>query len=109
MSTELTPFTYGALDRNVKRASREIARTNALGQIRMNSVDSEADVASAKVDAYSAATGQTLVSVAKVAQAEQALVAQVPLASGRLAFIAERHALAVGEILDHLQSRLRRV
>jgi hypothetical protein len=109
MSTELTPFNFAPLDRNVKRASREISRTNAVGQVRMNSVDSEAEVAGAKVDAYSMTTGQALVSVAKVAQTEQALVTQVPLASGRLAFIAERHALAVGEILDHLQSRLRRV
>src|SRR5579884_3498795 len=101
MSSELIPFLSSGLDRNVKRAVREISRTNAVGQVRMNSVDSEADVAGAKVDAYSASTGQALVSVAKVAQAEQALVTQVPMASGRLAFIAERHALAVGEILDH--------
>jgi hypothetical protein len=110
MSYELNPYTGGgAMVRDVRRTSRAISRVNGNGQIRQTQVDVETDLALGKIDSITASTGQALGSVAKVAQAEAALALQAPLASGRLAYLAERHLFAAGEVLDQLTSRLRRI
>ena len=108
MSYDITRWEAGGLDRDHRRTSRVISRVASGGQIRQAQVEVEADVTAAKIDAITGATGLGLGAVAKVAQAEQALMQNFPTASGRLAFIAERHMLAVGDVLDELHYQVRR-
>lgn len=106
MSNELTQFTGGLVARD-SRTGRALSRINASGQLRQATVDVEADVTMAKLEAITAVTGQALGAVARVAQAETALAQNFPGASGRLAFIAQQHMLAAGEVLNELRYRVR--
>lgn len=108
MSAGLVPYAGGALTRDARRTGRQIQRAQSVGQLRQAVIDVETDIAIARVEAVTAATGQAMGSVARVAQAELALVQQFPQASGRVAFIAERHMLALGDIVDGLCRQVRR-
>jgi hypothetical protein len=109
MSFDMTPYVGGgAIVRDVRRTNRVVSRVQSGSQIRQASVDAETEVALAKIDSITATTGQALGAVAKVAQAETALAQNFPGASGRLAFIAERHMLHVSDAVDGLQTKLRR-
>ncbi len=107
MSYDLTPFVQGVLAGDARRTGRTLSRINASGPLRQATVDVEADVSFAKLEAVTALTGHALSAVARVAQAEAALALTVPAASGRLAFIAEHHMLAAAEVLDELRYRVR--
>lgn len=108
MSYDLTPYAGGPLLRDARRTTRAISRVNSGGQIRQAQVDVETDVAICKIESITIATGQALGAVARVAQAETAMAQNFPGASGRLAFIAERHMLHVSDVVDDLQRTLRR-
>lgn len=108
MPYDISLFEGGALARDRRRVGREISRTQSTGLVRQSAIDVETDIAIGKIDAITATTGQALGAVAKVAQAETALAQNFPGASGRLAFIAERHMLYVGDAVDELHNRLRR-
>ena len=107
MSYELAPLTGGLPARDARRSGRALSRVQASGQIRQAVIDVEADVTMAKLEAITTTTGHALASVARVAQAETALALNFPGASGRLAFIADQHMLAVGEVLNELRYRVR--
>jgi len=108
MTNDLAMYGGGSR-REVRTVSRAVARAEARGLLRQTTLDQEVALANLKIDALTTATGQALGAVAKVAQAETALVQNFPGASGRLAFISERHMLAVGDVLDDLQYKLRRL
>lgn len=94
--------------RDIRRASRAISKHQAVGQIRVSSVDTETDVALAKVDALTQATGYGMSAVSRVAQAQTHLEQLSPQASARLNFLADDHVLAVSDVLADLRRDLRR-
>jgi hypothetical protein len=108
VSYDIDLFEGRGLARDARRTGRQISRVRSGGEIRKAAVDVETDVTLDKIDAITATTGQALGSVAKVAQAETALAQNFPGASGRLAFIAERHMLHVSDVLDDFQTKVRR-
>ena len=107
--SELIPFTQPAgLSRDTRRSARAITRSRATTQVRMSVINDEADVAFEKVEALTTATGAAMSSVTRVAQAQRQLEGLAPEASGRLAFLADAHLLAVGDSLQDLRRQLRR-
>jgi hypothetical protein len=97
------------MSREVSRIqSREVSRSQSRGLVRQVEIDTEADVALAKIDAITGGTGYGLGAVAKVGQLEGSLAEMMPGVQGRLNFLANRHVLGVGEILDDLQTKVRR-
>jgi len=54
------------------------------------------------------ATGAAMQAVVRVAQAQKHLEQLAPEASGRLAFLADDHMLAMAEVLADLRRELRR-
>jgi hypothetical protein len=109
MSGDLIPYLPGGgLDRDARRAGRQISRVRAHAVVRQTAIDAETDVAIAKVDAVTAASGHSLGAVVRVAQARRQLELIAPEAAGDLAFIAARHAMVVGDVLEDLARELRR-
>lgn len=107
--SDLAPYTGGVVSRDARRAGREISRGRLGTQIRMASVDDATDVALAKVENLTMATGSAMQSVARVAAAQRQLEQMVPEVSGRLAFLAEDHLLGCGELLSDLRRDMHRV
>jgi hypothetical protein len=108
MSYEVIPYVDGFGSRDARRSARAMNQIAIRGQVRQAEVDVETDIALGKIHSITATTGQGLGAVAQVAQAETALVQHFPAASGRLAFIAERHMFHVSDAIDDLQWKLRR-
>ena len=109
MSKELSLFDPNAgAFRDARRASRAISRYSAAGHVRTVTVDLESDVAVAKVDAITSTTGQAMSAVVRVAQAQKQLEQLASETSGRLAFLADAHAMAVSDLLADLRRELRR-
>jgi hypothetical protein len=106
--SELIPYNEGAVTRDVRRAGRAISRSRSVNQVRMARVDDEADVAVEKVEALTSATGAAMGAVTRVAQAQKQLETLSPEVTGRLAFLADSHLLAVGDSLQDLRRQLRR-
>jgi hypothetical protein len=96
-----------ALSRDSRRTGRAISRVHAESQVRQAVIDAEVDVTVAKIDAVTTSTGHGLTSVARIAQAETVLAQNFPGATGRLAFLAERHMLAASDMVDDLACRVR--
>jgi hypothetical protein len=110
MSGELIPFIGGSspLLRDSRRAARQISRYEAQSQMRIASTDTETDVSIAKVDSATAVTGSAMMSVTRVEVAIKSLETQAPGVSGRLAMLADMHALNVAEVMADHQRILRR-
>ena len=109
MTNELTTYDGGfPVSRDVRRAGRAISRYRSGGQVRQARVDVDTDVALAKADALTAATGSAMGSVVRVAQAQRHLELLAPEAAGRLAYLADDHMLGMGEILADLRRDVRR-
>jgi len=106
--SDLIPYTEHGVSRDVRRASRAISRYQSGGQVRLATVDTETDVAMAKVDALTSATGSAMGSVVRVAQAQRHLEQLAPEASGRLAFLADDHMIGMGDVMSDLRRNLRR-
>lgn len=108
--SDLIPYSPGGdlLGTDVRRAARAVSRYQACGQVRVAKVDTDTDVAIAKGHAYTQATGNAASNVIRVAQAVKTLEQLAPEASGRLAMLADDHALAMAEILADLRRDLRR-
>jgi hypothetical protein len=98
----------GLASGDARRASRAISRHQAGAQVRTTRVDADTDVTMAKIDATTAATGQGMAAVTKVAQLQAQLELMAPAVSGRLTYLADQHMFAVGESLSDLQRDLRR-
>ena len=109
MSQELSPYipTTGSL-RDARRVSRAISRYQFGGQVRTGQVDVDTDVALTKVEALTATTGAAMGGVVRVAQAQKTLEQLAPETSGRLAFLADSHAMAMSDLLADLRRDLRR-
>jgi hypothetical protein len=108
MSGEIIPYPGSGLTRDARRASRTISRYQSCAQVRVARVDIETDVAIAKVDALTTATGTAMGSVVRVAQAQRQLEQLAPEAAGRLAFLADDHMLSMGDAMQDLRRELRR-
>lgn len=108
MSGELTRFEHnGGLVRDARRAGRSVSKYQAGGLVRTTTVDVDTDVALAKVDALTAATGQAMGAVVRIAQAQKHLELLAPEAFGRSAFLADDHLLAISGTLTDLRRSLR--
>lgn len=102
---------YGSsslLPSDARRAGRAISRYQSGGQVRLARVDTDTDVAIGKEEALTAATGSAMGNVVRVAQAQRQLEQLAPEASGRLAMLADDHALTMAEIISDLRRELRR-
>ncbi|MFL6099495.1 MAG: hypothetical protein ACJ71T_06035 [Actinomycetales bacterium] len=109
MSAELTPYVGGALMRDARRAGREISRGRLGAQIRTSQVDNATDVAVAKIENLTMATGNAMQQVTRVAQAQRQLEQLAPEATGRLTYLADDHVLGCAELVADLRRDLRRV
>ena len=111
--TDIQPYSFNnGLSRDARRAGRVISRHQSGGQVRTVVVDVNTDVTMAKVEALTAATGSAMTNVVRVAQAQHQLELLAPDAAGRLAYLAylaETHALAMGDLMQDLRRDLRRV
>ncbi|WP_027861740.1 hypothetical protein [Marmoricola sp. URHB0036] len=105
--SELIPYSERGLSRDSRRAGRAITRSRSVTQMRMAHVDDETDVTMQKVEALTSATGLAMSAVTRVAQAQKHLELQTPEVSGRLAFLADAHLLAMGDTLQDLRRQLR--
>ena len=109
MSNDLTPYVGGdLLPRDGRRAARTISRYQAQTQVRVAGVDQETDTTLAKVESSTAVSGQAMASVVRVAQLHKQLETLAPEASGRLAMLADGHAISMVEIVSDHQRYLRR-
>ncbi len=109
MSYEVSPYRGSDLAmRDGHRAGRAISRHRAGALVRVSGTDADADVAQAKIDNITMATGTAMSSVVRVAQAQRHLEQLAPEASGSLAYLASDHLLGVGEVLADLRRDLRR-
>lgn len=108
--SDIQPYNFnGGLTRDARRAGRAISRHQSGGQVRTAVTDVETDVAMAKVEALTAATGSAMTNVVRVSQAQHQLELLAPDAASRLAYLAETHALAMGDLMQDLRRDLRRV
>lgn len=82
-----------------RQAGRELGRINAGTSLSVARIDAAAQRREAVADGVTAVTARALQAVAAVSQAEQQLALTVPHASGRLAAIADAHALAMTAIV----------
>lgn len=99
----------GALSRDARQAGREISRGRLGTQIVTSRVDNVSDVAVAKLENLTMATGNAMQQVARVVQAQRQLEQMAPEAAGRLAFLADEHVLACAGLLADLRRELRSV
>jgi outer membrane scaffolding protein for murein synthesis (MipA/OmpV family) len=109
MSYEVTP--YGGHEvslSDARRVGRAVSRHRSGALVRVSATDADADVAQAKIDNLTMATGTAMSSVVRVAQAQRHLEQLAPECSARLAYLADDHMLGMGEVLADLRRDLRR-
>ena len=103
---------YGSADllpSDARRAGRAVSRYQTGGQLRTAQVDVDTDVAIGKAEAVTAVTGAAMANVVRVAQAQRHLEQLAPEASGRLALLADDHALTMADVCtDHRRAVRRR-
>ncbi len=91
-----------------RRAGKAVSRYEAQGLVRVAGIDIETDVSLAEVASVTAVTGSAMGAVVRVAQAQKHLELIAPEASGRLAILADDHALGLMEIATDHRRALRR-
>lgn len=107
--TQIEPYIpQGGLTRDARRTARTVSRYQAQGQTAVAAVDVATDIALAKIDNTTAATGHAMGAVVRVAQAQKQLELMAPEASGRLNLLADDHALSVVEVLADHRRAMRR-
>ena len=109
--SNIEPFVAGRqlAPRQARRLERSVTGMQITRQLRGVQVDTETDVAIDKIQNATLATGAGMAAVVNVAQAQQSLEQLAPAASGRLALIADSHALDVADTLAGLRCSLRRI
>lgn len=109
--SNLIPYaSSGALSaRDARRLARVRSDRSVSRELRGQDVDVETDVAIDKVQNVTMATGAAMTAIVNVATAQQNLEQLAPAASGRLALLADSHALEMAETLADLRLRLRRL
>ncbi len=107
--SELVPFGGGGIvTREARQAGRAISRSKARTQVGIAEADDAADVALAKVENLTMATGSVMQQVVRVTKAQRELEQLVPEASARLNFLVDDHLLGCSELLADLRRELRR-
>jgi hypothetical protein len=105
----LAPYNDGgALSRDARRASVQIRRGRLSTQVTIGAVDNATDIAVAKMENLTMATGTAMHQVARVAEAQRQREQMAPEAAGRLAYLADDHALGCAQLLDDLRGDVRR-
>jgi hypothetical protein len=99
--------TNGAIARESRRVARGVCHVQGDGQIRQADIDTEADVTDGKLGAITSGTMHAMTAVANVARLEMVLAQNFPSASGRLAYLAEGHMLAAGDMVEVMVCRVR--
>lgn len=112
MSANLSPLSNlgrsELLPSDVRRGGRAISRGRLATQVRVARVDDDVDEAIARADGYTTATGAASADVLRVARLHKELETLAPEVSGRLALLADDHALTMVDILGGLRRDLRR-
>ena len=109
--SQIQPFAGGRLlsPGDGRRVARAVSRSYAMSAVRSTDIQDETDVMLDKVDATTTLTGHAMGAVVRVAQAQQHLEVLAPGASGRLALLADNHALIVAELqVDHVHALRRK-
>lgn len=85
-----------------QRTAKAIARGAAALQVQQAGIDNATDATIAKAESSTAVTAHAMMGVTRIAQLQQQLELQTPSASGRLAMLADDHALGQAEVvMDH--------
>jgi SpoVK/Ycf46/Vps4 family AAA+-type ATPase len=108
MTYELDTLRGGALARQGRRAVRTLNHTQIVASLRTAAADAETDVAMAKIEDATMATGTAMAAVARVGRMQRELEQLVPELASRLSYLGDDHALAMGELLADLRRGLRR-
>lgn len=110
MQTDIQSYqgSQALLPSDGRRAGRAISRYEAQGRVRVAGMDVETDVSLAKVDSLTAVTGQAMGAVVRVAQGQKHLEQLAPESSGRLAMLADDHALGLMDVTSDHRRALRR-
>lgn len=106
--SDMQLFRPRPLSRDMREAGQLVSRAQVNAMVRTASADLSTDVAMAKIENLTMATGAASAAVVRVAQAQRQLEQMAPEASGRLAYLADDHALGCAEILADLRRQLRR-
>ena len=107
MSQDLLPYMGGTLTRESRRTARAVSRHQMTSQVRVAGVDTETDIALAKVDALTHTTGQAMSAVVRVAVAQRQAELMAPEAAARLNILADDHCLSMTDIMADLRRKLR--
>ncbi len=92
-----------------KRVARAVSRGYAISTVRSHDVQDETDVMLDKIEAATSVTGQTIGATVLVALAQQEAETRAPAASGRLALLADNHALIMANFqTDHARTLRRK-
>jgi hypothetical protein len=111
--TDLTPIgPSGGIEilpgRTTRAMSRSLARLSVRTEMSIRSIEAQADIQSAKVEAVGFVGKRAMFVVSSVTQTEQQLAQMVPLATSRLQAIGDMVAFGAAEIVAETQSKLRR-
>jgi hypothetical protein len=99
----------GLAPRDARRLDRSLIGHQVGREIRQSRSDVEVDVAISKIQGLTMATGAGMQSIVQVATAQQSMEQMAPSASGRLAMLADMHALDVADTLQDVRHRMRRI
>lgn len=92
---------YGLSTRSSRDLGRALSQVQASTAVDVARIDAAAQRHEAVADGVTSVTARAMQHVAVVAQAEQQMVLATPAASGRLAALADAHALAMtGIVMD---------
>jgi len=94
--------------RDSKRAARVISYGTSETHMRLAGIDNETDVTVGKEDSQTAVTAQGMQDITGIAQLQKHLETMEPSVSGRLAILADFHAMSMVEIVSDHQRALRR-
>jgi hypothetical protein len=109
--SNIEPWTGGhaVAPRDARRLSRSRSGMNVSREIREALTDVETDVAIGKMQNVTMATHAGMSAIVNVASSQKSLEQMAPDTSGRLALIADSHALEMADTLQDLRHRLRRI
>ncbi len=106
MSSDLLRYAPGTgLSRRVWRGLIDLEDE---AQVTTAAIEAAGELQARKTDALGATAGRAMQNIALLSQMEQQLAQTVPLASGRLAAVADLAALALTQIVTDTSCRLRR-
>lgn len=95
--------------REARRTGRVISHYRANSEIAVAAVDAGTDQTIAKIDSVTACVGHGAGAIFRVDRLQNQLETLAPSASGRLALLADVHALSVAELIDEHRRGIRRL